>query len=414
MKHQEDLVDRLTRFYREAKLEVPASPPAWIPSQRRSRPTWQPVLASAGGGGVARDQATVARVTASPTIATSTAPTTTPSASATPSPSPDASWVTQRYPVGPVSALLLDPSAVFALYAPAPSSGPYDSSLTKLARIDRTTGAITTGGAFPNAAGMARVSAGLWIVAGPGQTGTTSATRALTLVDAVSLAVKRQPALPGQAGTVNYLAPQLAGSAGMLWFAYGNRAYRLNPDTGATILSQSLPGVATSLSLDASKQLLYIGIEAPDSSAGGQDQVLAMNATTGAALASAQTGGRGLGGPHVSAAPDGVWISYATGMAGAVEHRSTSLSALAGSSVRFPIGVATGPTNGIQTFVGGGALWFIDGMARGIACADSSTGAIRASTGESSPEAFTADASGAYLGDFQGVDALQPPASCRG
>ena len=422
MRHQEDLVDRLARFYREAKLEVPGSAPAWIPPQRRSRPTWKPVLASAGVAAVAvslffavrvaRDQEQ-ARVKASPTAQASTQPTAAATPFASPSPSPDASWVTERFRIGPVSALLLDPTTVFALYAPAPTSGAVDGSETRIARIDRTTGALTTGGLFPNGAGMARVSAGVWIAAGPGLANTSTSARSLTLVDSGTLTIKRQPPLPGQSGIVSSLGPQIAGSANILWFAYGNRAYRLNPDTGATVLSQSLPGTASSLSLDASNQRLYIGIEIPGS-APGQDQVLELDAATGAQMASAPTGGRGLGGPHVAAAPDGVWVSFATGTMGAVEHRSTTLSLLPGSSGRFQIGNATGPTNGIHVFVGGGAGWFIDGMAQGIACADSSSGTVRASTRENSPETFAADASGRYLGDFQGVAALQPPASCRG
>jgi len=400
MKHQEDLVDRLGRFYRQAKLEVPASPPAWIPPQRRSRPSWQPVLASAGLAAVvvslfiavryARDHQNQVHVTASPTVHASVVPSATAAPSTTPSPSPDASWVTRRFPVGSVSAMLLDSSGVFSMTG------------TKLARIDRSTGAVTTADIPANASGMALTSAGLWVASGPGIAPAATNAQWLTLLDPVTLKVTRQVHLPGQPGSDMNAGPQLAGG-NQLWLGYGTGLYRLNPDTGDQLSTQGIAGTVTSLSIDASGQRLYVGVGPSQTQPA---TVVEFDATIGARLASANTGGAGLGGPHVAAATDGVWVSYATGTMGLIEHRSAANLSMLGSSVRT--------SNTVRAVVDAGALWIVDGMAQQLTCADPASGVTRAATAETLPSAFVADAGGAYLGDNTGVAALQPPASCRG
>ncbi len=422
MNEQEKLVERLSRFYRDAKLEIPATPPVWTPPGQRSRRWLQPVLASVAlavvvlSAGfaikVARDRAQV-RVATSPSVSASPSPTPTATPSATPSPSPAVNWVTQRFPLGAVSTLLLDPSGVFALYAPTPVSGAADPTKTKIARVDRSSGAVVTGDTFPNATGIASVTAGVWIAAGPALA-PASTTQVLTLVDPATLKVQRQLPLPGQPGSETPAGPQLTGSADLLWLGYGNRVYRLDPNTGSTLLSQSLPGMATSISLDPSAQRIYVGIEVPSSST-GQDRVVELDASTGASVASAETGGRSLGGPHVAASTDGVWVSYATGTMGAVEHRSiANLSVLPIAPQPNGSGNTIRGSNGIHVIVGGGALWLVDRMAQQVTCADLTTGAQRASSQQSLVVTLVADSAGAYLGDNTGVAALQPPATCRG
>jgi len=410
---REELVERLSRFYREVRTEIPSTPPDWMPRNRRTGRWLQPVLASAAlvalavSLGIAlrmvRDHYDQVRVSASPTVKLSPQATPTP----TPSPAPTGSWVTQRLSIGSVTAMALDSSAVFALYAPGPVNG--RSVPTRLARIDRSSGAFVTADVPPGAMQMARAGSALWIAPGGESFGTGA--NVLTLVDSVILKLKGQVQLPARSGTNTFFGPQLAGTASLLWLGYGNRVYRLNPQTGSTILGQSLPGTATSLSIDPSGHRLYVGVEVTPTSS-GQDQAVELDALTGARLASAETGGIGLGGPHVAAAADGVWVSYATGMMGAVEHRSaTSLAALPIAGLNPNDNVLRG-TNGIGAFVGGGTLWLIDGMAERVTCADPASGALRASAQETFPSAFVVDSSGAYLGDGGGVATLQPDPSC--
>jgi len=413
MDEQEDLIGRLTRFYRVARHEVPSTPPPWMPRERRTVRWLQPVLASAAIVAVAaglavtlrlvRDHATRATIAATPTV--SAVPSTSPTASASPSPSASvgANWVTRQVPVGEVTAMALDSSAIFALYAPAPTSGAIDVSQMRLARIDRATGSVTTAGPFPNAAHLTRVAAGVWIAAGAEQ-GTSADTQWLTLVDPVTLTVEQRVHLPGPPDPAMVTQPQLAGASTLLWLGYGHSLYRLDPNTAQVLVTQTLPGVATSISIDPSGQRLYVGIE-NTSNQPGQDLVIESDASTGARLASAPTGGRSLGGPEVAAASDGVWIAYATGTMGQVEHRSaTTLAVLTGAGGTH--------SNGIHVFVGGSALWLVDAGAQRLACADLPTGTVAASSQETLPAAIVADANGTYLAGADGVAFLQPPASC--
>jgi len=402
--NQEDqLVQRLHRFYQDAKSEISATPPLWdAPGQRRSR--WiQPVFASAAlaviilsvvvGVRTLRENRNQVQVTTSPTASASASATASATATPTPAPSPAANWVTQRFPLGSVSTLTLDRAAVYAL---TPS---------KVTRIDRSSGAITSAATQANASGIAVTGAGLWIAAGPGIAPAPPNLQSLSLFDPVTLQVTRQAQLPGQPGSETNIGPQLAGDATLLWLGYGHGVYRLDPQTGSVLASQAIPGTAVSISLDPAGQRLYVGLEASSNSS-GQDRVLEFDGSTGTTIVSAQTGGRGLNGPRVAAVAGGVWIAYATGTRGSVEHRNAISLALVGNSI--------GTSNTIRPFVGNGALWLVDGMAQLLTCADPNTGATRASSPETQPQVFAVDAGGAYLGDSSGVTAMQPPAACRG
>ncbi len=407
MNSQDELIERLTRFYREAGGEVSSMPPAWVPGKRRTARWLQPVLASIVFVALAVGLAVTIRMVReeahrkiAPVPTSSASPSPSPSASATPL----SSWVTRRVPFGQVTTMSLDASAIFALYAPAPVSGGIDPSKIGLARIDRVTGAVATAGVFPYAKSVARVAAGLWVAAGPtvGEGTVGADTKWLTLVDPVSLSVKQRVRLPAQADSGPFAAPRLAGTSNLLWLGYGHSLYQLDPATGRILLTESLPVNTTSISIDPSGNRLYAGVV---SSQGTGALVIEWDASTGARIASAPTGGADLGGPQLAAAADGVWIAYATGMMGSVEYRSaTDLSML--------VGPQSGHTNGIRVFVGGGVLWLVDGGAGRLACADPRSGTMVASSQESFPAAVVADASGSYLGDADGVGFLRPDASC--
>jgi len=413
MNGQEQLIERLTRFYGEARGEVSSVPPVWAPGKHRPTRWLQPALASIAMIVLAVGLAVTLRivreeaqrkVTPLPVPSASSSPSPSPSAPPLPSPSPSAtpSWVTRSVPLGQVQAMSLDASAIFALYAPTPVSGGVNANQMRLARIDRTTRAVTTAGPFPNAWRLVRTASGLWIAAGADQSSPTADTQWLTLVDPVTLRVKQRVRLPGQPTAGTYSVPQLAGTSDLLWAAYGNSLYRLDPATGRVLLSQNLGGTATGLSIEPTSHRLYAGWEP---SQGTDALVIEWDGSTGRRIASAPTGGAGLGGPGVVAVPDGVWIAYATGMMGAVEHRSAvDLTLLPEPPARH--------ANGIHVFVGGGTLWLVDSMAQEVACADLRTGAIAAIVNETGPAAIVADANGSYLGDTDGVGFLRPDPSC--
>ena len=411
MNHQQQLIERLTRFYREVGDEVLSTPPRWVPSKPRPARWLQPVLASVALIALAAGLAVTVRIVREeaqskppPVIGPTPPPSPSPSPSLTPSPTPSpsatSSWVTRQLPVGSVVAMSLDSSAVFALYHPGPMNGRPNPADTMLARIDRATAAVTTAGPFPQAMLLARVTSGLWIGAGANQGTAGPDTQWLTLVDPVTLKVKQRVHLPGQPTAGTYSPAQLAGTTDLLWSAYGNSLYRLDAATGRILFTQNLGGTATGLSIDPSTHRLYAGWVP---SQGTEALVIEWDGSTGRRIASAPTGGADLGGPTVIAAPDGVWISYATGMMGAVEHRAdTTLSLLAG-----PL---HGHSNGIRAFVGGGALWLVD--AGQVECADLRTGTTAASSQATLVAALVADANGSYLGDGDGVGFLRPDPSC--
>jgi hypothetical protein len=413
MDSREVLIDRLTRFYREAGGEVSSTPPLWVPGKPRPVRWLQPVLASVALIALAAGLAVTVRIVReeaqrkpppvvgpSPFLSPSPSPSLTPSP--TPSPSATSSWITRQVALGQVQAMSLDATAIFALYAPNPVSGGIDASQMRLARVDRSTGAVTTAGPFPNAWQMARVAGGLWLAAGADPTNPSADTQWLTLLDPVTLKVKQRVHLPGQPTAGTFSVPQLAGTSDLLWSAYGNSLDRLDAATGRAVLTQNLGGTATGLSIDPSSHRLYAGVVP---SQGTEALVIEWDGSTGRRIVSAPTGGVDLGGPTVAAAPDGVWITYATGMQGAVEHRAdTSLSVLSG-----PL---HGHSNGIRAFVGGGALWLVDGGAGQVECADLRTGTTAASTQATLAAALVADANGSYLGDADGVGFLRPDAAC--
>ncbi|HVS05210.1 MAG TPA: hypothetical protein VHK65_03485 [Candidatus Dormibacteraeota bacterium] len=408
--NQDELIARLTRFYKETGSEVSGAPPAWVvPVKRRTAGWLQPALATIVLVALAVGLAVTIRLVREeahrkipPVPIPSASPSPNPSATAT----PPSGWVTRKVPVGPVTAMALDGSAVFALYAPTPVNGGIDPSKMALARIDRATGAVATTGIFPYAKTVARVPAGLWVAAGPGiGDGTVAAdTKWLSLVDPVTLSVKQRVHLPAQADSGSNAGPQVAGASNLLWLGYAHSLYRLDPISGRILLTASVPGTVTSISLDPSGHRLYVGVDVTPSQT-SQDLVVEWDALTGARLASATTGGLGLGGPQVAAAADGVWISFATGMMGAVGHLSATGLALL-SSPQYP------NTNGIHVFVSGGTLWLVDGGLSQVACADPLTGVVAASSHEPSSGAVVADANGSYLGAFDGVGFLRPDSSC--
>jgi hypothetical protein len=412
MNNREQLIERLTRFYREARGEVSSTPPAWMPGKQRTTQWLQPVLASIALVAIAVGLAVTFRfvreeanrkvpIVPPPSASPSTSPSPSATPSPTPSPSATPSWVTRQVPIGSVVAMSLDSLAVFALYYPGPMNGRPDAAATMLARIDRATAAVTTSGPFPQAVLLARVSSGLWIGAGANQ-GTGPDTQWLTLVDPVTLRVKQRIHFPGQPTLGTNSPPQLAGTSDLLWSAYGNSLYRLDAATGRVLQTQNLAGTATGLSIDPLSHKLYAGLIP---SQGNEALVIEWDGSTGHRIGSAPTGGVDLGGPTVAAAPDGVWVTYATGMQGAVEHRAdTSLSMLAG-----PL---HGHSNGIRAFVGGGALWLVDGGAGQVECADLRTGTTAASSQATLASALIADAKGSYLGDADGVGFLRPDPAC--
>ncbi len=314
--------------------------------------------------------------------------------------------VIRQWKLGPVADLALGPQAVYVLYSPPTSEGALANATdTRLARIDRTTGQVVTAGPFPFAWHIALAGGVVWIGPNNQYAGTSASdSRILLSVDAGTLATRVRATLPSDAAPRSLVA-NLAADSDSAWVAYGMHLYRLAATSGVTLASHSLVGIATSIALDPSGQRLYVGIDAA-ATGGSQASITEVVPATLEPLVSVSTGGGGLGGPNVAAGANDVWISYATGMLGQVEHRQASDLAL------VPIASAL-HSNGVRVFEIAGMVWVSDSMAGQLMCLDPRSGAVLAAWSTDQVSVVAGDGSGLYFGDINGVASLQPDSRCR-
>src|SRR6266702_3283430 len=269
----------------------------------------------------------------------------------------------QRWPVGPVADIAVGRDAVYVLYSPPTSEGALSNATeTRLGRIDRASGKLITAGPFPFARQIALAGGVVWIGPNNQYAGTSAPdSRMLLGVDARSLSTQYRVTLPND-GAQQALVANLASDSDTVWVAYGRHLYRLAAGSGAMLASHSLLGTAT-------------------------------------------TGGGDLGGPHLAAGAQDVWVSYATGMLGQVEHRQAS------NLAQLPVASAM-HTNGVQVFEIAGMVWVSDDMAGQLMCLDPQTGAVRATWGTMQGGVVDGDGSTLYFGDINGLGSFQPDPRC--
>jgi hypothetical protein len=338
----------------------------------------------------------------SPTVA----PTSTPVP--TPSPSPAlAAWISRSIRTGPVGAIALATSAIYIIYEKSQPAGSYSPALARVAMINRSTGELHDGGAFPGAESLALAGGYLWVASGVSPGVNASDSNVLYRMNASSLVVQQRTSLGSLVSTGNYEPPVLAGNGSRLWVGYGVHVARLDVITGAVLHTSTVGNAGagvSSLAIDPLGRVLYVGM-AGDCVTGAS--VAELNSTTGIRIAMTSTYyGCDLGGPKLAATGDGVWVAYATGLEGsAAELRASDLEQAA---------IIPGlHSNGIEAFTGGGVLWLADGMAGELFCSDPATGAPRASVSWPLGGLVAADARGAFLGGYAGVSFLRPDPRCQ-
>jgi hypothetical protein len=310
----------------------------------------------------------------------------------------------KRWALGPVADIAVGADAVYVLYAPPTSEGALSNATdTRLARIDRVSGRVVTAGPYPFAMRIALAGGVVWIGPNNQYPGVAAPdSRMLIGVDALSLSTLRRVTLPNDPAPLALVA-NLAANSSTVWVAYAKHLYRLAAGSGAILASITLAGVATSVTIDPAGQRVYAGLE--DVPTTGAASISAYDAVSLRPVVSAETGGGGLGGPHVAAGAQDIWVSYATGMLGQVEHRKAS------NLASIP-GVSTMHTNGVQVFDIAGMVWVADAMAGQLMCLDPQTGSVRAvwSTGQGG--VIAGDRSVLYFGDITGVGSFQPDSRC--
>jgi DNA-binding beta-propeller fold protein YncE len=222
-------------------------------------------------------------------------------------------------------------------------------------------------------------------------------------VDAETLTIDVSLPLPSIVADRPAVAGFAASTKG-LWMAYGDHLYQLDLSTGEVLRSRSLSGIASSIALDSETGQIYVGADAgaPYASA----SVSEWDPATLKELASSATGGADLGGPEVAASSGNVWVAYATGMLGQVEHRRGS------DLTTVPMDVHQPFTNAVRVFIAARYVWVTDAMASKLDCLDPVTGAIRASRDLSLGGIVVGDSIGLYVGGVDGVAALTPDSRC--
>jgi hypothetical protein len=325
-----------------------------------------------------------------------------PTPSITPSSQPTV--VERHLALGPVLDMSLDAKAVYVLYqlpSDVSKSGSGPSSNVIAARLDRNSGAITTRGPFSGATSIARSGDSLWIAAGRFDEIPSSGT--LYQVDPASLSIRQKTPLPPISGS-QPLTATLAASTTALWLGYGSHLYKIEPSNGTTVATRDIDGSVVSLSVDPAGRTLYVGTNS--TSGGAPATVSEWMVGNGDRVASTRSGGSGLGGVHVAATTDGVWIAYATGMQGVAKHlRAADLAETPVPGVPH--------TNSVRVYVVDKVLWYSDSMARTLTCADPTTGASRAPSISTKGSTIIGDSKGTYLGGLEGVDVLRVDPQCR-
>jgi hypothetical protein len=321
-------------------------------------------------------------------------------------PSPASNWqTTPEVPLGAVGDLEVSPRAVYALYTPVGTQGKLAGAANVMvARIDRASGIVRKAGPFPGAFRLAIGAGGVWVGGGnefpatpfPGAIG-------IVRLDPETLQELASVPLPPEPAQRALLAAIAAGSE-QVWLAYGSHIYQLDPNTGAVQGKRPLSGIAASISFDSQIGRLYVGADAADGQA--QATITEWSAATLGEVASADTGGASLGGPQVAAAGGDVWVAFATGMLGQIEHRRASdLTVLPSATSQY--------TNSVRVYLAGGFVWMTDGMVNRFACLDPHTGATLADVKLNLGAVLSGDREGLFVGDVNGVEALVPDARCR-
>ena len=352
-----------------------------------------------------------------------------PSPANLPSPATVPGWPSQSLALGPVGGIALDSAAVYVLFS-TPSGATqtaFDTSAAQVARVDPATLDVTVKASFPGATAVSLAGGWLWVAIDQGPLSGGSVNVSVDRLDATTLQTRQtvslgefQAAANGSWGTV------MAGDASTLWVGQGQQVVRLDPATGGTVSTEGLGAGAEvrSLSLDPTGTVLYAGAANAQSgitvwewNAGSG----ALTATLGAAQVGSEGPGFDLGGPMVSATASGVWISFATGMAGGIDFLSEDqLQAQPAAPSESGLDLYS---NGVAVEVSGGILWIRDVASGGdgdvLRCADPSSGAIRAMGSTGSPDDVYelvggGDGQALYLGGTKGLSVVQSPPACAG
>ncbi|MGH2705812.1 MAG: hypothetical protein ACRDJ4_12185 [Actinomycetota bacterium] len=179
--------------------------------------------------------------------------------------------------------------------------------------------------------------------------------RILYRLDARSLALQQQLELPDPGVPVRAVA-ELAADPAALWAGFGRALVRIDPAGGGVQTQTRTDREIKGLSVGPGGDVLYAAEESDEGLF-----VTKRHPLTGALrLRSAGLEGASGGGARLTSTSDGVWVSYPTGMHGA-------LVRLRAGDLRQVAQIVPEPdsnlgTNAVAGFAAGGILWIVDAM----------------------------------------------------
>jgi hypothetical protein len=354
---------------------------------------------SSSSVGAAASTAPLATATTSPTTTTPpTPPTTTAAAELRPG--------ERILTLGVVRALAIDAAAVYAETSPDTTTPVGPNSIV---RIDRKSGKTTESGPILGYPGQL-VSTGRWLWTDDWPIGPQGGHHAeLVQLDAVTLAVRQRISLPDQSAS-------LAAVPGGLWVGAPSRLLRLDPDTGRIAAPIALqPGDGTSVATGPDGRLLYVaqgnvGLNPAKPNQPYQTVVLSeRDAGNGRLLATRSDLPSVIGAALAPiGAPNGVWVSFPTGMLGQVQLLRASDLVTIATFTRF---VEAAGTNSADGTVSGDRLWVTDQVGF-VSCADRATGRLLA-TRSFTATAVVSDGTTLYAATETGLALLKPDPACN-
>lgn len=316
-------------------------------------------------------------------------------------------WVSRAtIPLGSVTDLVGGTDAVYALARSfaADNVVPISSSVIRLARGAKTP---TYSRPLQGAAGLAPESSSLWVVL------TDPSAREATTIDqfdATSLRLLHTFGLHVRAAS-SYPAVLAAVPRGPLWVGIGKGLYRVSPTTGAVTATIAQPGALTDLSVSPDGTVLYTA----SSEGNGVGLIVTERSSTNGAVLSTTSIPGAVAGGQLSASSSGVWASFRTGMLGdTILLRSSDLRRLVPApGMTGTLATPFVAVMGVDGTVSGSALWL--SSYQSLACADPSTGQVRASEPLPGREAgrVVAYPDAVYVPTPGGLTVAQPPGACR-
>ena len=265
-----------------------------------------------------------------------------------------------------------------------------------LIRIGPVTRSVTTGAPLTRPTGLVEAAGSLWTVAGGNDAWS------LDRIDPASMGLTGQVPLSARPAAISSTPTGV-------WVATGSTLSLVDAATGSIVRTFTLANRIGQAAASPDGAVLYVTTRKKVEH--DSNPLLEIDASTGAVLARSAAGVNELQGVgELTPTPTGVWVSFATGMMGALEFFSKD-------GLRTPAAVGNSGSNSLRTSLAGGELWLTRGDGSGYLCVDPVTGWSRGSVllhhGHSGIYGGVAVVpAGAFTASGAAILLIHPPTGC--